>query len=541
MGVVELELSRAAFDRGDWEVAFEGWSASDTDALTAEDLEDLATAAELLGHHEETVSALQLAFRGWERATESAAAVRCAFRLAMTTAMHGEPALSAGWTARAEGLVAGMGPDVAERGWVEFLRMFRALGAGNFEEAGTAAAAATELGRRHGDPDLIAMGVCSQGRLELYQGRVVEGLAHLDEAMVRVIAGEASPIVAGHVYCTAIEGCQEISEFGRMAEWTAALERWCAEQPGLLAFTGQCAVHRGQLMRLHGEWSEALDELEHAARRYEAVGSRDAVGLAASEKGDLHRLRGEWDEADADYQTAADLGFDPQPGLLLLWLSQGRVAAARGAVDRLLAENAGPVQRCRLLPAAVDVLLADDAREPAREAVGELTSLAEQFGCVPLQAAAAQASGAVELAVGDASGALPYLRKAHQLWTRAESAYERARTQVLLGRALAAVGDTASSVRELEAARSALRRLGARPAADDVSAFLAPRTMPNGLTARELEVLRLVASGRSNAEIAAALVLSEKTVARHLSNIFGKLEVGSRTAATAFAFEHGLV
>jgi ATP/maltotriose-dependent transcriptional regulator MalT len=356
-----------------------------------------------------------------------------------------------------------------------------------------------------------------------------------------VIAGEATPIVAGHVYCTAIEGCQEISDFGRMAEWTSALERWCAAQPGLLAFTGQCAVHRGQLMRIRGEWSAALDEFELASRRYRQVGSRDAVGLAAYEAGDVHRLRGDWERADAAYQVAADHGYDPQPGLALLWLARGRAEAACAAIDRLLAEAGGPVQRCQLLPAGVEVLVASGDLERARAATAELGSLASTFGCVSLEAAAALAFGVVELAAGDASGALPYLRKAHQLWTRAGAPYERARVQVLMGRALAAVGDEGSARRELEAARSTFRQLGAGPAADEVSVLLAPPTLPAGLTAREVEVLRLVASGRSNAQIAAALVLSEKTVARHLSNIFGKLEVGSRTAATAFAFEHDLV
>ena len=358
----------------------------------------------------------------------------------MTTATHGEPAMSAGWTSRAEGLVAELG-DVPERGWVAFLRMFRALGTGAYAEASAYADEAADIGRRHHDPDLIALGLCSQGRLALYAGRVADGLALLDEAMVRVIAGETMPIIAGHVYCTAIEGCQEISDFGRMAEWTSALERWCAAQPGLLAFTGQCAVHRGQLMRLHGEWSAALDEFELASRRYEQVGSPDAAGLAAYESGDVHRLRGEWDLADDAFRTAADHGFDPQPGLALLWLARGRTEAARTAIDRLLAEPGGPVQRCRLLPAAVEVLVASGDVDRAREAATELAALAEPFGCVALDAMAAQASGAVELAAGDAAGALPYLRKAHLLWTRAESPFERARAQVLTGRALAAVGD----------------------------------------------------------------------------------------------------
>ncbi|QBR92272.1 helix-turn-helix transcriptional regulator [Nocardioides euryhalodurans] len=540
MGVVELEQTRAAFDRGDWEAAFAGWSAAGADALTSADLEDLATAAELLGRHDDAVGALQQAFVRWQQAGDLARAVRCTFRLSMTTATHGEPALAAGWTSRAEGLLEEVDGDVPERGWVAFLRMFRALGTGAYAEAAAAADEATEVGRRHRDADLIALGLCSQGRLALYAGRVADGLALLDESMVRVVAGETSPIIAGHVYCTAIEGCQEISDFARMAEWTSALERWCAAQPGLLAFTGQCAVHRGQLLRQRGEWSAALDELELASRRYREVGSPDAAGLAAYEAGDVHRLRGDTDEADAAYQRAADHGFDPQPGLALLWLSRGRTEAARGAIDRLLAEG-GPVQRCRVLPAAVEVLVASGDLERAREAAVELTALASAFGCVSLEAMAAQASGAVELAAGDASGALPYLRKAHQLWSRAESPFERARAQVLMGRALRAVGDDESSRRELEAARSTFRRLGAAPAAEEASLLLAPVALPAGLTAREVEVLRLVASGRSNAQIAAELVLSEKTVARHLSNIFGKLDVGSRTAATAYAFAHGLV
>jgi DNA-binding CsgD family transcriptional regulator/tetratricopeptide (TPR) repeat protein len=541
MGVVGVEQARAAFDRGDWEIAFEGWSAADADALTAADHEDLATAAELLGRHDETVQALQRAFVHWEQAQDPARAVKCAFRLAMTSATHGEQALFAGWASRAEGLVDQLSRDAPERGWVEFLRMFRALGSGAYAEAAAAADEATHLGRSHHDADLTAMGLCSQGRLAIYAGRVTDGLALLDEAMVRVIAGEASPIIAGHVYCTAIEGCQEISDFGRMAEWTAALERWCTAQPGLLAFTGQCAVHRGQLMRIRGEWSAAIDEFELASQRYRQAGSVDAIGLAAAEAGDVHRLRGSWEQADAAYQAASAHGCDPQPGLALLWLARGQVDAARAAINRLLTEGGGPVRRCRLLPAAVDVLVASGDIERARELAGELNALASAFGCVSLAAVAAQGSGAVELAAGDASGALPYLRKAHQLWTRSESPYECAQVQVLMGRALAAVGDAGSARRELEAGRSTFRRLGARPAEDDVTLLLAPSPLPAGLTAREVEVLRLVASGRSNAQIATALVLSEKTVARHLSNIFAKLDVGSRTAATAYAFAHELV
>lgn len=241
------------------------------------------------------------------------------------------------------------------------------------------------------------------------------------------------------------------------------------------------------------------------------------------------------------YRVAADHGYDPQPGLALLWLAQGEADAARHALDRLLAGADGPVQRLRLLPAHVEVLLAAGEVEDARHTAGELGELATRYGSLSLEAMAAHAFGSVELAAGDALGALPYLRKAQQLWTRAGAPYETALARTLTGRALARAGDAGSARRELEAARAALGALGARPAAAEVSRLLAPPALPDGLTTREVEVLRLVASGRSNAQVAAALVLSEKTVARHLSNIFVKLDVGSRTAAAAYAFTHGLV
>ena len=541
MGVTALQHARADFERGDWVGAYDAWSNADVDALSVAELEDLATCAELLGHHDAAVATLQRAFVASHAGGDLRTAVRQAFRLSMSTATHGEQVLAAGWTSRAEGLVEEIGTDCPERGWVAFLQMFAALGRGDLAAAVECADETAAAGRRHGDLDVTAMGTCAQGRLALYAGRVSEGLALLDEAIVRVLTGETNPIVAGHVYCTAIEGAQEISDFGRVAEWTSALERWCAAQPGLLTFTGQCAVHRGQLLRARGQWGPALDEFELATRRYEQLGLGDAVGLAAYEAGEVLRLRGKHDEADAAYVRASDHGFDPQPGLALLWLALGRSPAARSAVDRLLSETGGPVQRVRLLPAAVTVLLASGDVNQAREVAVELDSLATGFGCPHLSAAAAQAAGEVELAAGDASGALPYLRKAQQLWARAEAPYDRALARLLTGRALSALGDTESARRELEAARTTFRRLGARPAAEEADTLLAPASLPAGLTAREAEVLRLVASGLSNAQIAAGLVLSEKTVARHLSNIFTKLEVGSRTAATAYAFEHGLV
>lgn len=537
----DVDRARQAYDRGDWPDAYALWTEAGPGGLAglpAADLDDLATAAELLGHHDTTVVALQLEFRLHEQTGDAPGAVRAAVRLAMSCATHGEPALFSGWSARAQALLPDIGEDSVEAGWVAFTRMFAHLNRGEIPQASQQADLATEAGRRNRDPDLVAMGLTGQGRLRLYTDRIADGLACLDEAMVRVIAGECTPVIAGHVYCTAIEGCQEISDFGRVAEWTSALERWCSAQPGLLLFTGQCALHRGQLFRVHGDWTEALDELELAARRYVEAGSPDAIGLTARETGDVLRLRGDLDRADAAYQRAADHGCDPQPGLALLWLARGQDAAALAAVERMLDEDVGAVARCRVLPAAVDVFLATEQVDRARSAAGELSSLA----CSEVLAAtAAECSGAVELAADDPAGALPFLRKAGQMWARASAPYDAARAGVLRGRALARLGDVDASRRELEAARDCFRRLGARPAADAVSSLLAPAASPAGLTPREVEVLRLVATGRTNPQIAAGLVLSEKTVARHLSNIFTKLDVGSRTAAAAYAYEHGLM
>lgn len=538
---VDLHEARTAFGRGDWVVAHDIWAATELSTLTSEDLDDLATVDELLGRHDENIAVLHHLFRRHEDAGQPGAAIRCAFRLAMTSRVHGERALSAGWRARAEGLLDEAGDDCAERGWVALLRMFSALGTGAVDQAAAHAAVVTDMGRRHHDPDLTATGLVAQGRVALYSGRVSEGLALLDQAMVRVVSGELQPITAGHVFCTAIEGCQEISDLGRVGEWTAALDRWCSGQPGLMAFTGQRSVHRGQVLRVHGDWAAALAEFALAAQRYEEVNAPGAIGLAAVEAGDVHRLQGEFDAADAQYQRAAEVGYDPQPGLALLWLARGQEAAAQAAVARLLAQPGGPVQRCRVLPAAIEVLLPTQGADAARPLVDEFASLTAVFGCLMLQARAAQLSGALEVAAGDAAGAMPYLRKATQLWSRVGDPHHRALTGVLMGRALAALGDTASALREFEAALTTLRELGARPAAAEVEALLEPTALPAGLTEREAEVLRLVASGRSNAQIASDLVLSEKTVARHLSNIFVKLNVGSRTAATAFAFEHHLV
>jgi DNA-binding NarL/FixJ family response regulator len=538
MGVVEeLVRAREAYDRREWVAAYDGLS--DGGVLAADDFARLATAAYLLGHHNDCVAALQRAHQAHLDAGETTRAVRCAFWLALVLLTGGETAVGSGWVARAQRLLDDVDEDVVERGYLLVHLMFRHIGESDFAGALAVAEQVEDYGRRFRDPDLTAMGISARGRLMMYAGQVPEGLALFDEAMVEVASGEVSPIFSGQVYCAMIEACQEVSDFGRAAEWTAQLTRWCDSQPGLVPFTGQCAVHRGQIMRVRGAYPQALDEFDRALERYVAAGSDPAAGLAWAERGEVLRIQGEFAAADAAFEHAVGYGHDPQPARALLWLQQGREEAAVAAVRRLLGEPRDPVHRCQVLPVAVEVLLAHGAVDEAAGLAEELDGLAERFCCAPLRAAAAHALATVAAAKGDSPAAAERFRQAEQQWSRLGSPYESARARAGLGAALRALGDEGSARAELTAAHRSLVEVGAVPAARHVDTLLAP-SYPAGLTGREVEVLRLVARGRSNPEIAADLVLSEKTVARHLSNIFTKLDVRSRTAAAAYAFEHHL-
>ena len=402
MGIVEeLIRAREAYGRREWLAAYEGLADAAQDELTPGDCVRLATAAYLTGRRNDCVQALQRAYQLNIDAGDVLAAVRSAFWLAYVLLTSGETAVGAGWVARSQRLLADIDDDVVERGYVLLHLMYRHIFAGEFAAAHGLAEQVAGYGHRYRDPDLVAMGLSSQGRMLLYGGRVPDGLALLDESMVGVAASEVSAIFAGNVYCAMIEACQEIADFDRAARWTAALTTWCAGQPGLVPFTGQCAVHRGQIMRAHGAFDEALTEFDLAVQRYLAAQTPHAVGLAMAERGDVLRIRGDLTGAQAAYEQAAAFGHEPQPGLALLWLAQGHAEAARAAIGRLLGETADPVHRSQLLPAAVEVLLATDRRDEAASFAAELESIAASFGCPPVQARADHAAALAALESGD--------------------------------------------------------------------------------------------------------------------------------------------
>ena len=514
--------------------------------LAAEDLELLATSAYMLGRDDAVLSSLERAHHAHLEEGSALRAARCAWWLGINLAMRGEMSPSTGWFGRAERMIEREGRDCVERGYMLIPVLLRHVAAGDAEAAYAAAAEAAAIGERFGDADLLAMAVHEQGFALVRQGRVAEGLRLLDETMVAVTAGELSPIVTGLVYCNVIAGCQEIYETRRAQEWTAALTRWCEQQPDMVAHTGLCLLHRAELMELHGAWPDALEEAQRAGERFaqRAQGMNEAAtAQAVYRQGEVHRLRGDFATAEEAYREASRGGWEPQPGLALLRLAQGKNDAAAAAIRRVAGETTQPLKRARLLPAYVEIMLAVGDLQAAHGACRELEEVSEAHEVEVLGAMVAQARGAVSLAEDDARAALVALRHAWRVWQELEAPYEAARVRVLIGLACRQLEDDEMAALELEAARGVFAKLGAAPDLARVDS-LAPRAesdAPHGLTQRELEVLRLVAAGQSNRAIASELVLSEHTVARHLQNIFAKLGVSSRTAASAFAFENELV
>ena len=536
---------REAFATQAWTAAYESLTAAAAEApLSARELERLAVVCQLLGNDEESDDRWARAHHEHLRQGDVRGAARSAFWLGFGLMDRGEFARGGGWLARAERALERYDGDCVERGYMFIPVAMQALEEGDPTTAAAMFENAAQIGERYDDADLAAMSGLGQGLALMTMGRAEEGVEQMDEAMVAVTAGEVSPVVAGTVYCAVIEACQRIFDMRRAQEWTAALGRWCDAQPDLVPYRGQCLVYRAEIMQLRGAWTEALDEAQRACERLSVRAALLAAGAAFYQIGELHRLAGRTGQAEVAYKEASRRGRSPYPGMAQLRLAQGRIDAAVAGIRRVMDESSDPMERARLLPAHVEIALAANDAVDAAEAAVELVSIAEESGAPFLHAAAAHATGAVALETGDAAGAIEALRRASLTWQELDAPYQVARSRALIGQACRALGDEDGAELELDAARRTLEQLGA-PAdllrLEDPSRGSGNASAPGALTAREVDVLRLVASGMTNRAVAKHLVISEKTVARHVSNIFAKLGVASRSAATAYAYEHGLV
>jgi len=539
-----LDQGREALRKQAWSTAFSQLSAADREAeLEPADLQGLALAAYLIGKEAYGAEILARAHQRFLSEGDTPAAARCAFWLAFALLNDGDFAQAGGWLARARRLLADGQSDCVEHGLLMIPTGIRALREGDHVTAYAAFVEAGAIGERFADNDLMTLARHGQGRALIRRGETARGISLLDEAMVAVTAGEVSPMVAGGVYCSVIEACSEIFDMRRAHEWTSALERWCNSQPEAVPYRGHCLVRRAEILQLQGAWADAMEQAKQACTRLSQPTPKPGAGAAYYRVGELHRLRGEFAEAEDWYRQANQREQMPQPGLAQLRLAQGQLDAAETAIRHVADEVKEEGSRSRVLDAYVEIALAVNNIPAARQAADELSQIAARFNSQLLNAVSARANGAVLLAEKDARGALPTLRQALAVWRELEAPYQAAQVQVLIAIACREQGNEASAEMELHAARNVFEQLGAAPDLVRIDALLnnAGPKVEGPLTGRELEVLRQVASGLTNRDIAVKLNISEKTVARHVSNIFIKLDLSSRAAATAYAYRHRLV
>jgi len=538
-----LAIARSAVARLAWDEAMDAFTDADREGpLLADDLAEWAMVAYLMGSTEISLSALNRAYQLYLDGGDPAGAARCGFWSAFTLFTRGEMAQANGWVGRSQRLMESLPADHPINGYLLAVESFRQVAIdGDYAASYETAMRAVAFGTKGGDADLVALGLNNAGRAQVRIGNVAGGMLLLDEAMVSVVSGELTPTVAGTVYCSLIEACETISEFQRAQEWTDALTRWCDQQQGMLTFNGQCLTHRSHLLRRHGDWSLAAAEALRACERFQGATDQMATGEPLYQLGEISRMTGDETAAEEFYGRATEWGRDPQPGLALLRLQQGRVEQAVAMMRRLITEARDDVDRCRLFPAYVEVMLKAGDMDSAAAAAKDLERLAGVYGTSAWRAEAQLALGAVMLDRGDADAGLAHLRRAYDAWQVLRVPYEAARTRVLIGLACRRMGDEDTARRELDAAEQAFLDLGAGPAVTALRQLRGGIVRAHPLTDRELEILALVARGETNREIADRLFIAVKTVDRHVANILAKLAVPSRTAATAWAYEHDLL
>ncbi|MBA3249883.1 MAG: helix-turn-helix transcriptional regulator [Geodermatophilaceae bacterium] len=535
-----LSSARASYARRDWPDAYDGLKAAQQNAtLSADDLHALADAAWWLGLIKETLTITEDCHRHFLEEGRPLRAAMNALDIGFTWLLRGEVAIGSGWVSRARRLLEDQ-PECAERGFLAWIDAAEALEGGDLDSALVGAVRIQELGHQFETPTLVCLGLVLEGMIAIRHGQVDKGFAMLDEAMLPVLAGRVPPEWAGNIYCQLMTVCHDLADVRRARQWTAATERWCDSFASAVMFVGVCRIHRIQLLQLHGDWMRAEQEASIACEELADM-NVSVVAEAHYQLAELRMLRDDLVGAEESYQRAGGLGRNPQPGFALLHLHLGRTAEAAASIRTALADSTNrPFHRARLLVAQVEIALSRDEIAVAVVACRELDDIARTYATAGFRAWAGHARGAVLLAQGHADEGLRVLRHAFALYCDMEAPYEAAAVRSLRARAYGLLGDREAAALEWEAAAATYAQLGAALQIRRGAETSSRAVLPGGLTAREIEVLAYIAGGATNQEVAAALFISQKTVARHLANIFVKLGLTSRTAAAAWAHEHRL-
>ncbi|MGH9231452.1 MAG: LuxR C-terminal-related transcriptional regulator [Acidimicrobiales bacterium] len=522
----------------DWRAIHDELVAREISSLSAQELDRLGESLFWLDRPDESIAVLGRAFSGHLVVGDHERAAMTAWQLFYDHALVGEMALANGWLERVR-RHAGLAAGSVAAGFLAVAESDCAAWVGALDDAAAQAERALERGRAAGDADLVAMALQAKGRALVACGRVDEGVAALDEAMIAVVNGELTPLFTGWVYCNALSTCHDLADLSRAVEWSEAAVRWCDEVRDGRLYPGICRLHVVELACMRGSWEaatalarQACDDLTSHDRRY----SGEAHYLI----GELHRMVGDLGLAEESFTRAHQLGRVPQPGLALVRLAQRRVGAAIKALHLALdGASTAPMRRTELLAALAEAHLAVDNVDAAATAAAELAEIARRAASDYLAAVALTVEAKVLMAGGDAMGAYRLAREAVETCQALGLPYDEARAREVRGIAAELLDERDTARLDLAAAHDAFRALGAEPDARRLAALLGDA--PSPLSPREIDVLRLVARGSTNKDVAAALFISEHTVARHLGNIYTKLGVGSRSAATAFAYEQSLI
>lgn len=521
----------------DWREIARTLSERDRASLSGADLDLLADALFWLDELEESVAARTAASKRYEADGQVDEAAMAAWRAFYEHWLVGETVVGRSWLERCRALVAD--PKSVAAGWLAIADADVAMSEGDLEEAIDRASKSVRIGEKTGDPDLLSMALQALGRAEIIDGRDAAGVGRLDRAMIMVIGNELAPLYTGWVYCNVIATCHSIADLRRANEWSEAALKWCDTLRDGRLYPGLCRVYAAELAALRGDWGDADQQARHACELLLAHDERYA-GAAHYTVGELARLRGRFDDAEEYYRRAHRLGYLPQPGLGLVRLARGEAGAAVGSLRSALDPGPGaPLPTAQLLAGLIEAAVAAgdaDAMSLGLARVDELVS-PDPGGAVAAIACSARAWAAASR--GEVGRAIEGMRRALDEFHHLQMPYEAARERTRIGVVAERMGDDVTARLEFDAALDAFHRLGAEWDSSLVEERLGAASLP--LTDREIEVVRLVAGGLTNRQVASELFLSEHTVARHLGNIYTKLDIGSRAAATAWAYDHGLI